>query len=131
MSDRQRVESEVRIDLPEAGVSVIRLIGEHDLSTKSDISDAIGGALDAGREVAVDLSEADFIDSSTLHALVAAARRAAESGRGFSLVIGGNEIVRQVFELTGLDSQFETAPSVDAALAGLRSSGDKERQDQL
>lgn len=120
--DRQRVESEVRVDRPEAGVSVVRLIGEHDLSTKSEISDAIGGALDAGEEVAVDLSEADFIDSSTLHVLVAAARRATESGRGFWLVIGDNEIVRQVFDLTGLYSQFETAPSIDAALAALRSS---------
>jgi hypothetical protein len=55
---------------------------------------------------------------------VASSRRAAESGRGFALVIGGNEAIHQLFELTGLVSQFETAASVGDAIGALQTRAD-------
>ena len=125
-SDRQSVESEVRVEHPAPHVSVIRLIGEHDLATKGEISEALDVAFESADGTIVDLTEADFIDSSTLHVLVSAARRATESGRSLSLVIGENDVVRQLFDLTGLLTQFETAASVDEAVGALRT-GSNER----
>lgn len=119
-NDRHRVISEVRLERLPEGVSVVFLVGEHDLATKSEIEAALESAFDWGDAIAVDLSATDFIDSSTLHALVAAARRATESGRGFSLVLGEEDSVRQVFELTGLLTQFESASSLEAAVEALR-----------
>jgi anti-sigma B factor antagonist len=128
-SDREQVQTEVRTERPVEGVTVVGLVGEHDLATKDEISGAIEQALAAGDSVAVDLSSAEFIDSSTLHVLVSSSRRAAESGRGFALVLGGNEAIRQVFELTGLVSQFESAPSVDQAVEALRAQAAARRSD--
>jgi anti-anti-sigma factor len=119
-ADRERVESEVRLEHRADGISVVVLVGEHDLATRSDIEAALEAALGQGDGVAVDLSEADFIDSSTLHVLVSAARRATENGRGFSIVLPKNGAVRQVFELTGLLTQFASADSIDAAVEALR-----------
>ena len=119
--ERQRVESEVRLERPSASVSVIQLIGEHDLATKTQIADALDAAFASGDSVAVDLTSADFIDSSTLHVLVAASRRATEGGRGFSIVIGSNDAIRQVFELTGLLTQLDAAASVEAAIGAFDS----------
>lgn len=114
--DRQRVESDVRLDRPSAGIAVIQLVGEHDLATKGQVADTLDSALASGDSVAVDLTTADFIDSSTLHVLVSASRRATESGRGFSIVLGDNQTIRQVFELTGLLTQLESASSVADAI---------------
>jgi anti-sigma B factor antagonist len=119
-SDREPVQTEIRTERPVEGVTVVGLVGEHDLASKEDISAAIEQALAAGDGVAVDLSEAEFIDSSTLHVLVSSSRRAAESGRGFAIVIGGNETVLQVFELTGLLTQIAAAGSVPDAIERLR-----------
>jgi anti-anti-sigma factor len=114
--EHQRVQSDVRLDRPSAGISVVQLIGEHDLATKGQVEDTLDSALASGDNVAVDLTTADFIDSSTLHVLVSASRRATESGRGFSIVLGTNDTIRQVFELTGLLTQLASAPSVADAI---------------
>ena len=119
-TDRERVESEVRLERRADGIAVVVLVGEHDLATRGDIEAALEAALEHGDGVAVDLSDADFIDSSTLHVLVSAARRAAENGRGFSIVLPKNGAVRQVFELTGLLTQFDSTSSLDAAVDALR-----------
>jgi len=122
-ADRERVESEVRLEQRPDGVSVVVLVGEHDLATRSQIEEALEAALEHGDGVAVDLSATDFIDSSTLHVLVSAARRATENGRGFSIVLPENSAVRQVFELTGLLTQFESNSTLEAAVDALRRTG--------
>ncbi len=52
-----------------------------------------------------------------MHALTTARNRTTLGGGTFVVVLGDNELVRQVLELIGLESVFPTAPSVDAALA--------------
>jgi anti-sigma B factor antagonist len=116
----QRAESDVQLDRPSEGISVVRLIGEHDLATKADVADALERAMESGDSIAVDLTAADFVDSSTLHVLVSASRRAAESGRGFSIVLGTNDTIRQVFELTGLLTQLDWTTTVEEAVGALQ-----------
>jgi anti-anti-sigma factor len=111
-----------RVNVHQYGqISVVQLIGEHDLSTKEQISGAIDAAVKGNRDVVVDLRSASFIDSSTLQALVAGSRGAAQAGRGFMIVIGEERAVVQVFDLTGLLDSFDCADSPESAIARLSS----------
>lgn len=114
----QPIDAQVVVD-QHGQISIVRLIGEHDLSTQDQISGAIEAAIQGGRDVVVDLRCATFIDSSTLQALVAGARKASEAGRRLMLVIGEERAVVQVFELTGLLDSFDCADSPESAIARL------------
>jgi anti-anti-sigma factor len=118
-SSRELPHSEVRVERPRSGVSVVCLVGEHDLATTADVSNAIATAIGSGDDVVLDLRSAQFIDSSTLHAIVTGSRDAAERDRRLVLVLGDNAPVVQIFELTSLLDQFERADSVEAALTAL------------
>ena len=88
------------------GVSVISLRGEHDLTTAQAVRDCAEKALAEGGLV-VNLTEAEFIDSSIIGAVLDAQRRAGEAGVGFAAVLeGGAAPVRRVLEVTGLDSNM-------------------------
>src|SRR5262245_41164839 len=97
--------------------------GEHDLSTAPDLRDKLAGAI-AGREaIVVDLSTAEFIDSSILGALLDARHEAHEGGLGFAVALtDGAKPVARVLEVTGLDSTLPVHPTraaaVDAANSG-------------
>jgi len=114
----QPIESRVNVE-QRGQISVVQLVGEHDLSTQDQITGAIDAALVGGRDVVVDLRSASFIDSSTLQALVAGSRKAAEAGKRLMLVIGEERAVVQVFELTGLLASFDSADSPESAIARL------------
>jgi anti-anti-sigma factor len=116
----QPIDSRVNVE-QHGQISVVELLGEHDLSTKEQISGAIDAAVQGNHHVVVDLRSASFIDSSTLQALVAGSRRAAEAGKGFIIVIGEERAVVQVFELTGLLDSFDCADSPESAIARLSS----------
>lgn len=58
----------------------------------------------AGR-VGFDLSRVAFVDSDGLEALVTASRRLSEIGHA-ARVIGANEVVREVMEITGVAALF-------------------------
>jgi anti-anti-sigma factor len=116
----QPIDSRVNVE-QHGQISVVELLGEHDLSTKEQISGAIDAAVQGNHHVVVDLRSASFIDSSTLQALVAGSRGAAEAGKGFIIVIGEERAVVQVFELTGLLDSFDCADSPESAIARLSS----------
>ena len=89
---------------PEATGSrtVLLVAGEVDLATAPQLRAAIDAALVSGaREVCVDFSETTFMDSSGLHALVAATHRAAAVGCELTLVCPPGPVAR-VIELSGV-----------------------------
>ena len=55
---------------PEGEIVVLVLHGEHDLSTAPDVRTEVDRAVGSGRDVIVDLSATEFIDSSILGVLV-------------------------------------------------------------
>jgi anti-sigma B factor antagonist len=65
--------------------------------------------------VVVDLSGAEFIDSSILGAILEARQQATDSGAGFAIVGGGGEPVRRVLEITGLDQALAIRSSREEA----------------
>ena len=62
-----------------------------------------------------DLDQVSFIDSAGLAALVSAARRAAAHGASLHVICARPE-TRQLFRLTGLDSQIPLARTLEEAL---------------
>jgi anti-anti-sigma factor len=87
---------------PDGGSLVLALSGELDLAGAPELSTALANAMEAGRELVVDLRELEFIDSSGLGALVRFNNAASAAGYQYS-VIAGPPQVHRAFVLSGLD----------------------------
>ena len=96
---------------------VIAVAGEVDLFTAPEFKERVMApiAADVAR-VVVDLSDASFIDSSSLGVLIGAHRRLRARG-GRLMVACDHAAILKTFRVTGLDSVFTIAPTVDDALA--------------
>ncbi len=92
-------------DLGDQVFSVI-VVGEVDLATAPELKEALTEVIESGaRGVLVDLSDATFIDSTTLGVLMGAVRRMRQ--RGGELAIACNDPnIRKIFEITLLDRVF-------------------------
>ena len=103
--------------------AVVALVGEHDAYSAGRLENELSVLLDEGRRVVVDLRDAEFIDSTTLSALLRARQRAEKAALGFTLVLAGHEYtqVHQLLDLTGLGPTFAIFPTLDKALAAARS----------
>jgi anti-sigma B factor antagonist len=102
------------------GVSRVDVVGEVDLSTAPELKEALGEVIDAGaRGVLVDLSDATFIDSTTLGVLMGAVKRLRPAGGELTIVCRDPNI-RKIFEITLLDRIFNIFETVDEGVAQLR-----------
>ena len=82
----------------------LKLKGCLDTAATPQFAAAVEGAANASALV-LDMEELEFIASSALRLLVAAKKR-----RGDALsvaIVGANEVVREVFDVTGLNEVFE------------------------
>ena len=87
--------------------SLIRVNGEVDLYSSPELRKVILKTIpSADGDLAIDLSEVTYIDSSGVATLVEGLRSAREKGIGFTLV-APSRAVMQVLELARLDSVFE------------------------
>jgi len=102
--------------------AVVALVGEHDAYSAGRLEAELGVLLDEGRRVVVDLRDTEFIDSTTLAALLAARRVAEQASLGFTIVLPQRNYtqVNQLLDLTGLGSTFAIYDTLDAALAAAR-----------
>jgi anti-sigma B factor antagonist len=94
---------------------VVHVLGEVDLSSADELSEAIAAAGASLRPVVVDLQRATYLDSTTLTALVRA--NAALAGR-FYIVLPSGGIVRRVFEITSLIGALPIVESIDQIPGG-------------
>jgi len=102
--------------------AVVALVGEHDAYSSGRLENELGVLLDEGRGVVVDLSDASFIDSTTLSVLLGARRQSEQSSLGFVLLLPDKEYtqVHHILDLTGLVSSFATFGDSKDALAAVR-----------
>jgi anti-anti-sigma factor len=109
----------VEVDQSEEDVAIVSLIGEHELYSVLEVERALDNAIQEGRSVVVDLSRAEFLDSSVVAILLRAREEAHVQGASFALVIDDStgQSVRQLFEITGLATIFRVASSREEALA--------------
>jgi anti-sigma B factor antagonist len=110
----------VTVEFRISGVAFVKLLGEHDFSSKQRLSEALAKA-SSRRDVFVDLSECTFIDSSVIAALFTARTKLELRHGRLELVIPpGTSAVRRVAELTTLGAILRIHDSRRAALASLR-----------
>jgi anti-sigma B factor antagonist len=97
---------------------VVAVVGEVDMATAPELAEAFAAVNDSARRVIVDLTEATFLDSSALNALVHGQRELAKQQIEFRVVSPADKIVRRVFELTQLEASLGVVESLPDALAG-------------
>src|ERR1700712_4183292 len=100
--DAEEIESD-------AGV-IIRLRGELDLVSEPQLAGVVDRILARGtRQLAVDLRELTFMDSSGVSAMVTAERACRRHGMRF-LLISGSAAIGELLAMCGLDGYFEIVP---------------------
>jgi anti-anti-sigma factor len=120
-------QNRIELDRSDSGVVVVVLKGEHDVYTAPALRERISSVIDEGGPVVVDLTPAQFIDSSVLRVLLEARRQADEKSLGFAVALGDGEApgVRRVLEVTGLIPVFPVLPARKDALEVARSAEGK------
>jgi anti-sigma B factor antagonist len=112
------IDLTTKTELFEDGTYVISVSGELDLHSAPELESELLGLPEKNvRTVVVDLTECEFIDSTTLAVLVKAKKGFGEAETPFSLVAADRNI-RKVFEITGLDRVLTIHESRAAALNG-------------
>ena len=99
------------------GVPVVTAPQEIDITTAAGLRTAMLAAAARGHgRFVVDMTRTRFCDSSGLHALVAAHKRARAANQELLLVIPGTA-ARRIFAITGIDRVIPTFTSLDEVLA--------------
>ena len=99
------------------GVPVVAAPEEIDITNAEALRSALLTAAANGHgTLVVDMTRTRFCDSSGLHTLIAAHKRAEAEGREVLLVIPGTAVLR-VFALTGMDRVIPNFTSLPEALA--------------
>ena len=100
-----------------SGVPVVAAPEEIDITSAPDLRSALLQAAADGRGTLVaDLTRTRFCDSSGLHTLLAAHKRARAEGGELLLVIPSTTVLR-VFAITAIDRMIPNFTSLDDALA--------------
>jgi anti-sigma B factor antagonist len=116
------VSSQLIVERAEPDVAVVCVKGEHDLDTAPSLREQLGALQAESCSVILDLSEATFIDSSILAAIVDGHRRASDDSLAFvvSLGLAGSPAVRRILDVTGLNEVLVIRGDREAALAAAR-----------
>lgn len=85
------------------------LRGELDAATAPQLAAALARAASPGRDLALDLGELTFIDSSGLRVIASELQRYEQSHTGFT-VVRSSESVRRIFLMTGLGDLLVADP---------------------
>jgi anti-sigma B factor antagonist len=120
---------ELALERTDAGLALLTVTGEHDLSTAPEFRRRLDELLDEETGVVVDLSQATFIDSSILGVIIDAKRRAADANIGYAVLHpDGAGPVDRVLEVTGLRAELPVHTEREAATtAALQGSGASSR----
>jgi anti-sigma B factor antagonist len=101
------------------GLILIKLEGEVDLYAAPELKDRVNGAIEAGhKKLVLDLSEATFIDSTTLGILVSGMKRLRPRG-GMLAVLCPDPTMARIFDITGLNRMFSVHDTLEGAIAAL------------
>ena len=104
---------EISVAAGEAG-PVLKLSGEADLTTMTELTGALSAQLAAGaRHLTVELSRLRFADSAVIRELVLADRRLKDRGGGLA-VAHPQPAVARVLSLLGVDQMIEVRDGLSA-----------------
>jgi anti-anti-sigma factor len=94
-------------------VQVVSAEGEVDLHTAPQLGELLR-SVESGH-VILDLTEATFVDSTTLNVLIVSDKRLRAEGREFAIA-AGNPTVARLFEITGLDRALDVHQTLAEAI---------------
>jgi anti-sigma B factor antagonist len=98
---------------------VIAVSGRVDAATAPQFEAQILELIAGGRlRLVIDLADLDYINSAGLRALLVAGKRLKPQG-GRLLLAAPREPVRQVLQISGFSSMFETCATTEEALASV------------
>jgi len=101
-------------------VTVVSLIGEHDLSTSDRLAHTLQGQFPATSPLVIDLAAATFVDSCVIRELVAADKRSRRDHVALGVVISEPRgPVYRALEVAGLLPYLPIYPSVAVAVAAI------------
>jgi anti-anti-sigma factor len=106
----------IEVSCPRQDVVRITLLGEHDLASVPSLDRTIDDLLCRASHLVIDLTETEFIDSSTIHALVRAHQRSELNGIRFNLLIYTDTIVRRALEIGDVLAPLNAVETLDDAL---------------
>lgn len=99
--------------------TVVEVHGQLVVGNRRELRQKVLEALESGaRKFVIDFGETSYIDSSGLGVLVHLSKKIREQG-GDLRIANLNEDLRNLFELTRLDTVFQIADSREAALRDL------------
>lgn len=107
----------IDVQSPRPGVALVALAGEHDLYSGDDLRQAFERSLTESDHLIVDLSGAEFIDSTIIAVLLQTMKDARELDRKFNVVLGTAPAVARILEVTGVIPLLRVVPTVERALA--------------
>src|SRR6187551_1847049 len=96
--------------------TVVRLIGDHDVSTVTELRATIE-TLPPTPAVVVSLAETTFFDSSVVHTLIATNAKLREDNRKLVLHIPEHSLAERVLGVSQSDTSIPLVPSLDDAVA--------------
>ena len=109
---------DVQVEFPSLGTAVVTFEGEHDLLARDELRALLDSLVEQNNLVVADFSRAEFVDSTTLHALLDADAAARVRGTTFRLQLGTAAIVRTAFTLSGVLDRLDCVHSREEALGG-------------
>jgi anti-sigma B factor antagonist len=107
----------VELQWPRPRTAVVVLGGEHDLYSAPALEQLLDESLNTCNHLVVELSDAEFIDSTIVGVLLRARRNALERGDGFNVVLGTAPEVGRVLDVSGVTPLLNVVGSVEQALA--------------
>jgi len=109
-------ESTVDLRWVTPDIAIVVLGGEHDLASAPTVDRVVGDALLTCSHLIIDISPAEFIDSTIIDLLVRTKRDADNRGRHFNLVLGEAPLIERTLEICGVLPSLNRVTDVHAAL---------------
>jgi anti-sigma B factor antagonist len=115
--DSLSLQPTIEVRSPQPHAALVVLGGEHDLYSADQLRETIDMSLSGCEHLIVDLSAAEFIDSTIIGMLVQTMKKATGVGRKFSVVLGTAPAVERALELSEVLPLLNVVPTVERALA--------------
>ena len=106
----------IEVRSPQPHAAFVVLVGEHDLHSANEVQQTFDQSLAVCDHLIVDLSTAEFIDSTIIGVLMQTRKRAVELDRKFNVVLGTAPVVERILEVTGVVPLLNVVPTVERAL---------------
>ena len=110
-------EATIEIRWPHPHTALVVLAGEHDLYSADDVQQAFDRSLAVCDHLIVDLSAAEFVDSTIVGVLLQTTKNASALDRRFNVVIGTAPAVERILKVAGVLPLLNAVPTVERALA--------------